>query len=106
MQLVFFVVALLFLYAAGFRSWQMFVAAIFLAFALTVLLIGPLTRVLPPKLEAYRPPPWREGKKEDKFVTLFPREEVDPERPERGGQRGLEPPSDRQSANGPQKERK
>jgi len=101
--LVCFVVALLFLYITGFRSWQLFVAAIFLGFVLDILLFLPVTRVLPPRLETYRPPPWK--KKRDKFVTLFPRGVVDPERPEGAAQSGQEPPSDPQSANGPQKER-
>jgi hypothetical protein len=93
--------ALLFLYITGFRSWQLFVATIFLGFVLDVLLFLPVTRVLPPRLEAYRPPPWRE----DKFVTLFPRGVADPERPEEATQSGHESPSDPESANGPQNER-
>ena len=94
-------VALSFLYITGLRSWQLFVTAIFLGFVLDVLLFLPVTRVLPPKLEAYRPPPWRE----DKFVTLFPHGVTDPERPNETGQNGHELPSDLESANGQQKER-
>jgi hypothetical protein len=70
MQLFFWGVALLALYLLGFRGLQLFGAALAGGFVLTVLLAGPLDRVLPPPLESYRPPPWREPK----FVTLFPDE--------------------------------
>ena len=91
LPLVFFAMALLFLFITGFRSWQLLVGAIFLGFVLTMLLTGPLTRVLPPKLERYRPPAWK--RKKNKFVTLFPGGVADPERPDGGSQSGHEPPS-------------
>ena len=72
-QLVFFLFSLSSLYFFGFRGWQLFGAAIVAAFALTVLFVGPLHRVIPPRLEAYRPPPW----KENKYLTLFPGEHAD-----------------------------
>ncbi len=94
-QLVVFATVLLVLYLTGFRGWQLFVAAIFLAFVLTALLVGPLGRVLPPRLERYRPAAWRQ----DRFVTLSPRGVVDPEKPDGEGQSGHEQPSDPHSAN-------
>ena len=99
-QLVALVVVLLFLCLTGLRGWQLFFATILLGFVLAVLLFLPFTRVLPPKLETYRPPPW----KEDKFVTLFPRGVVDPERPDADGQSVGEQPNDLHSTDGPQKE--
>ena len=74
-QVCFFGLALLSLYLLGLRSWQLIGAALLLGAVLTVVLIGPLGRLFPPQLEPYRPPPW----KEDKFVTLFPRNRVHPD---------------------------
>jgi hypothetical protein len=62
--------ALLLLYFVGLRSWVLLGAAVLSAFVLTVLLVGPLGRILPPRLEAYRTPPW----KQEKFVSLVPKE--------------------------------
>ena len=62
--------ALVLLYFVGLRSWALVGAAVLSAFVLTVLLIGPLTRILPPRLEAYRAPPW----KQEKLVSLVPKE--------------------------------
>lgn len=98
-QLGFLLVVLLFLYITGFRGWQLFGGTIFLGLALTVF-VGPLTRVLPPKLERYCPPPW----KTDKFVTLFPHGVAGTERPDGDGQSEHEQPSSLQSANGPQRD--
>lgn len=69
-QLAFFMAALLLLYFVGLRSWALVGATVVSAFVLTVLLIGPLTRILPPRLEAYRAPPW----KQEKFVSIVPKE--------------------------------
>jgi hypothetical protein len=75
LQLFFLGVALLALYLLGLRGLQLFGAALAGGFVLTVVLAGPLGRVLPPSLEPYRPPPW----KEPKFVTLFPDETPQPD---------------------------
>ena len=69
-QLCFFGVVFLSLYLLGLRGWHLLGAAVLVGSLLTVVLIGPLHRILPPRLEAYRPPPW----KEDKFTTLFHRD--------------------------------
>ncbi len=87
-QLCFFGVALLSLYLCGLRGWQLFVAAVLAGSFLTLVLTGPLDRIAPPRLEPYRPPPW----KEDKFTTLFPHERVDSDKPKEAGQPGDEPP--------------
>jgi hypothetical protein len=100
--LVFFAVALLPLYTVGFRGWQLFGTAILLGLVLMALFLGPLERVLPPKLEAYRPPPWK--KEKDRFVTLFPRGMPDPERPN-DAQSGHEQSGVPQPANGPEEEK-
>jgi len=75
LQLFFLGVALLALYLLGLRGLQLFGAALVRGFVLTVVLAGPLGRVLPPSLEPYRHPPW----KEPKFVTLFPDETPQPD---------------------------
>ena len=69
-QLVFFMAALFILYFVGLRSWALAGASVLSAFVLTVLLIGPLTRILPPRLEAYRAPPW----KQETLVSVVPKE--------------------------------
>jgi hypothetical protein len=88
--LCFFAVALLSLYLLGLRGWQLFVTVVLAGFFLTLVLTGPLHRIAPPRLEPYRPPPW----KENKFVTLFPRERVDSDEPKEAGQPGDEPRKD------------
>ena len=68
LQLVLFGIALLITYLLAIRGWRLFGAALVGGFVLTVVLVGPLSRMLPPSLEPYRPPAW----KETKSVTLFP----------------------------------
>jgi len=84
----FFGVALLSLYLLGLRGWQLFGAVVLAGSLLTVVLTGPLHRIAPPRLEPYRPPPW----KENKFATLFPHERVGSDKPKETGQPGDEPP--------------
>jgi len=57
-------------------------------FALAIVVAGRLDRILPPRLEPYRRPPW----KADKFATLFPRDRVDSAKPKEEDQPGSEPP--------------
>ena len=89
-QLCFFGVPLLTLYLLGLRGWQLFGAVVLAGSFLTVVFIGPLHRIVPPRLEPYRPPPW----KENKFTTLFPRERVDSDKPKEAGRPGDESPKD------------
>ncbi len=98
-QLCFFGVVLLALYLLGFRGWKLFGATVLAGSLLTVVLIGPLGRILPPGLEPYCPPPplpqlptlpW----KDEKYTTLFPREFVDSEKSTQAGQGGHETPKD------------
>jgi len=89
-QLLFLGVALLALYLLGLRGWQLFGAALLGAFVLTVVLIGPLDRVLPRRLEPYRPPPW----KQPRFVTLFPDGSVQSDERKQGSQVADERPKD------------
>ena len=80
LQLCFFGIALLPLYLLGVRGWQLAVGIVLVGFALAFVLGGPLTRILPPRLEPYRPLPplpW----KESNVTTLFPREHVDSDNP-------------------------
>ncbi len=44
------------LYAMGFRGWELFLLAFLGGVALTVVLAGPLERVIPPRLEQYEAP--------------------------------------------------
>ncbi len=67
-QLCFLGVALVSLYLMGLRGWQLCGGAVLGGALLALVLYGPLTRFLPPWLEEYRPPPWKKGKEEDKFV--------------------------------------
>ena len=48
-QLCLFGVALLALYLLGFRGWKLFGATVLAGSLLTVVLIGPLGRILPPR---------------------------------------------------------
>ena len=86
-QSCFFGVALLSLYLAGLRGWQLFGAVLLAGSLLTLLLTVPLHRIVPPRLERYRPPPWKEAR----FATLFP-DRGDSDKPKREGQPGSEPP--------------
>jgi hypothetical protein len=58
-QLCFLGMALLLLYLLGLRGWQLAVVGVLAGSLLTLVLIGPLHRIMPPSLEAYRPPAWR-----------------------------------------------
>ena len=58
LQLCFWVIAFVALYAMGFRGWELFLLAFVGGLALTVVLAGPLGRVLPPRLEPYEAPFW------------------------------------------------
>ena len=68
-QLCFFALALLALYIYGLRNWQLFAGGVALGAVLTVVLIGPLGRVLPQHLEPYEPPVWQQPKL-PKYTTL------------------------------------
>ena len=66
------------LYLLGFRGLQLFGAALVGGFVLTVVLAGPFDRVIPPRLEPYEAPFWKQGK-QDKNLRLFPDERTDSE---------------------------
>ena len=79
LQLCFLVVVFVVLYLLGIRGWHLvagtFIGGFLAAFVLTV----PLDRILPRRLEPFRPPPplptppW----KNERYTTLFPRDNVD-----------------------------
>lgn len=79
-QLFFLGVALLLLYLLGFRGWQLLGFTAVAGFLLTVIFIGPLGRIIPPRLESYRPrewPHWRSSAPSDgSILQLFPREDI------------------------------
>lgn len=56
--LCFWLLAFLGLYVVGFRGWQLFLLAFIGGVVLTVILAGPLDRIIPPRLEAYEAPFW------------------------------------------------
>lgn len=58
LQLCFWVLAFIALYAMGFHGWELFLLAFLGGLALTVALAGPLDRVIPPRLEPYEAPFW------------------------------------------------
>jgi len=103
-QVCFFGVALLSLSLLGLRGWRLVGAVVLAGSLLTVVLTGPLHRVIPPPLEPYRPPAWKRDR-DHKFVTLFPRGQADPGSAEGASRHRHEPPSGLESADGPQKER-
>ena len=86
-QLCLFGVALLSLYLMGLRGWQLLGGVLLVGSLLTVVLVGPLHRIVPPKLEPYRPPSWR---KHGRAATLFPRDSVDSDAHQEPGQCGDE----------------
>lgn len=57
-QLCSWVVVFIGLYAIGFRRWELFLLAFVGGVVLTVILAGPLDRIIPPRLEAYEAPYW------------------------------------------------
>ena len=81
-------VALLLLYLVGLRGWQLAIAVIPAGFILTFIFTVPLDRILPRRLEPYCPPPspptlpW----KEEKYTTLFPREDSNVDKPKQADQ--------------------
>lgn len=92
-QLCFFGVALLILYLLGLRGWKLFGAVVLAGPLLTIIFIGPLGRIVPPQLEPYSPQPsspW----KQPKFVTLFPRENADGNKPNKADRPENEPPKE------------
>lgn len=57
-QLCFLGVALIVLYFLGMRGWELFVGALLCGGVLAMVFIGPLDRLIPRRLESYRPPEW------------------------------------------------
>ncbi|SRR5581483_149983 len=88
LQVCFVGLALLLLYLLGLRGWELAVGAVLLGFALAVVFGAPFDRILPRRLELYRPPPW----KEDKRVSLFSREHADADNCKQADQPPDEPP--------------
>ena len=93
LQLCLFAVALISLYLLGLRGWQLAVGTALTGFALAVVLGAPLDRILPRRLEPYRPLPW----KQDKSVSLLPHDRVDSEEPYQPGH-----PTGHETRNGPE----
>jgi hypothetical protein len=75
-----FGVAFLCLFAMGVGGWRLAVGTILAGFGLAVVVAGPLDRVIPPRLEPYKPPPWKQPK-QGKYLTLFPDERIDSDCP-------------------------
>ena len=71
-------VSLVGLYSVGVVGWHLAVGTILAGLALTVVLAGPLDRVLPPRLEPFEAPFWKQGKQE-KYLRLSLDERVDSE---------------------------
>ncbi len=63
------------LYSVGVVGWHLAVGTILAGLVLAVVLAGPLDRVIPPRLEPYEAPYW----KQDKYVRLFSDERIDSE---------------------------
>ncbi len=57
-------------------GWHLAVGAFFVGLALTIVLAGPLGRVIPPRLEPYEAPFWKLPKA-DKYGRLFLDERTD-----------------------------
>ena len=77
-QLCMFGVALLGLYSAGVAGWHLAVGTILAGLVLNIVLAGPLDRVVPPPLEPYEAPFWKQGK-QDKYGRLHLDERIEPE---------------------------
>jgi hypothetical protein len=73
-----FGVALLCLHSLGVVGWHLAVGTILAGLVLAVVLAGPLDRVIPPRLEPYEAPLWKQGK-QDKYLRLFSDERTDSE---------------------------
>jgi hypothetical protein len=69
-QLCMFGVALIGLYAMGIEGWRLLAGTILAGLVLTVVLAGPLGRLIPPPLEPYEAPLWNQPK-QDKYGRLF-----------------------------------
>lgn len=77
-QLCLFGVAFVGLYSMGVVGWHLAVGTLFAGLALAVVLAGPLDRVIPPRLEPYQAPFWKQGKQEN-YLGLFSDERSDSE---------------------------
>ena len=73
-----FGVALLGLYSAGVAGWHLAVGTILAGLVLNIVLAGPLDRVVPPPLEPYEAPFWKQGK-QDKYGRLHLDKRTEPE---------------------------
>jgi len=92
-------IAICICYLFGLRGLWLLVASVIIWFPVGVVWMFVFYRIVPPRFEPYRPPsplpplptpPW----KEEKFITLFPHEDVDAENPKQAGQSGDKPPTD------------
>ncbi len=96
LQLCLFGVALLVLYLLGERGWHLVLGTFIGGSLATVVLVGPLDRIMPRRLELYCPPPslptppW----KDEKYTTLFPHADSNGNKPKQAGQSGDKPPID------------
>jgi hypothetical protein len=91
LQLCFLVVALLVLYLLGVRGWHLVLGTVIGGFLAAFVFGAPLDRIMPRRLEPFRPPPWDEG---PKFVTLFPHEDSNGDKPKHADQSEAETPKD------------
>ena len=73
-----FGVALLCLYSVGVVGWHLAVATILAGLGLAFVLAGPLDRVIPPRLEPYEPPWWKQ-QKAGRVLSLSLDERIDSE---------------------------
>lgn len=73
-----FAVALVCLYALGVAGWRLALGMILLGFGMAVVLAGPLDRVIPPRLEPYEAPWWKQPK-QDKYGRLHLDERIQTE---------------------------
>lgn len=90
-ELIAIAIAICICYWFGLRGLWLFIASVIIWFPVFVAWMFVFVRIVPPQFEPYRPLPtlpW----KEPKFVTLFPREDADGDKPKKAGQTEDEPP--------------
>jgi hypothetical protein len=96
LQLCFLVVVFVVLYLLGIRGWHLVAGTFIGGFLAAVVLGAPLDRIMPRRLEPFRPlpplptPPW----KDEKYTTLFPREQIHSDNSTQPGQGEHETPKD------------
>jgi hypothetical protein len=92
-ELVAIAIAICIGYWFGLRGLWLFVASILMWFPIAFLWMFVIDRIRPPKFELYDPYPSSPFKEPD-FVTLFPREDTDGDKPKKTNRTEDEPPKD------------